>query len=316
MPLVPRLPLILMMMWAAPSLAQPVCRDTPEGRICTVRQPLVNGADVTVEQQRALGLVTVNTPGGACSGTLLDRFWLLTARHCVTTDGNIGTALLAPGQIRITAAWAAGRTATATLVHDLSPNRPIPGRDIVLVAFGNSELGDTPRQPLLRRALRTTDTVTQFGRGLNRFATGVVGGSPPATMAGGSGPYRSGNFTPSLIAGAGYTLAMNAANQVGHGGDSGGPTWLIENGVLVGVAGVQSSCTPTGYVPGAPTQTWPWATGISACQYVSVEPLVAEIERALAFRELVPLPGWSPGPPCQTGAACVVPAIIPYLVDP
>lgn len=287
----------------------------PRAATTAAMQPeIVGGTAVTANRQRELGLVTVN---GGCSATLLDRFWLLTARHCVTVDGQIASALLAPAQVRITAAWAPGQTATATLIQELAPNRPTPGRDIILVLFGNSELGDMARQTVLARQLRTNDTVTQYGRGLNSFATGVWNGNPPAVLGGGGGTYRSGNFAPSSISGTAYELVMNAANQVGHGGDSGGPTWAIENGAHAGIAGVQSTCSPTGYIPNTPQPPqWPWATGIRACQYVSVEPLVREIEDARAFRNLNPLPGWQPGPPCPSGAGCVVPAILPILLDP
>ena len=140
-------------------------------------------------------------------------------------------------------------------------------------------------------------------------------GNPPAVPAGGIGVFRSASFAPSGISGTAYELVMNAGNQIGHGGDSGGPTWLVENGNHVGIAGVQSTCSPTGYLPGAPRQ-WVWATGISACQYVSVEPLVAEIQDALAFRNVGLNPAWQPGPPCPSGATCAVPAIVTYIVDP
>jgi hypothetical protein len=55
--------------------AQEKCTDTPEGRVCQKQQPLVNGTLVVdIQTQKDLGLVTV---GGGCSGTLLNRSWVL-----------------------------------------------------------------------------------------------------------------------------------------------------------------------------------------------------------------------------------------------
>jgi hypothetical protein len=135
------------------------------------------------------------------------------------------------------------------------------------------------RDGRLSGQLTTSDTVTQYGRGFSNFATGVFG-TPTAVPAGGAGVYRSARFTPSSITATSYSLVMNAASAVGHGGDSGGPTVVTVNGVGVGIAGVRSTCTPTAYIPGAPAN-WSWATGISACQYVSTEPFLGEIPREI-----------------------------------
>jgi hypothetical protein len=121
--------------------------------------------------------------------------------------------------------------------------------------------------------------VTQYGSGFSTFASGVFG-TPTAVPASGLGAYRSARFTPSSITASGYELAMNGASQVGHGGDSGGPTVVTRNGVGVGIAGVQSTCRTTGYIPKA-SSTWQWGTGISACQHVATDPFRDDINRAI-----------------------------------
>ena len=157
----------------------------------------------------------------------------------------------------------------------------------------------------IQRRLQTTDVVTQYGRGFSTYASGVVGGTPPAVQSGGAGTYRSARFPPSQITATRYTLAMNASNQVGQGRDSGGPSVVTVDNVGVGIAGVQSTCSASGYVANATTPAgaansgWRWATGISACQYVSAEPFWTEIRDAIHD---------TPG--CRNGPRCAVPAIL------
>ena len=90
------------MFLASAQIAAAACTETPEGVVCTITQPIVAGALVSVETQRDLGLVTVN---GGCSGALINRYWILTADHCLTTNGAIGGPTLDPARMRITAAW-------------------------------------------------------------------------------------------------------------------------------------------------------------------------------------------------------------------
>src|SRR5262249_51724094 len=162
--------------------------------------------------------------------------------------------------------------------HDFEVNTGpgvTPSRDIVLVYLAN-ELGATSTQlPYVTNpasdveswvAARLTENngVNQYGRGYSTLATGVFGGNPPALDGGASGPYRTAIFAASNITLTHYTLAMNAATQIGAAGDSGGPTVVSAPDGRVFITGVQSTCAATGYVPGAPTATWEWATGISS----------------------------------------------------
>ncbi len=252
-----RIFLIAIVVWlgAVRTGAAQECEDTPEGRICRIPQSIVAGVEVGVETQRQLGLVSIN----GCSGILLNRFWVLTARHCITappapggartTNDLISNPFAPASRIRVTADWAPGRVGLASRIHDFAANAAILAAnvnatnvaDIVPVYLGAADLGPVDSQRIymiavgrgggsrvLSGRLRPEDRVTQYGRGFGTLATGIFG-TPSAVPAQGSGIYRSAQFTPSGITDAGYTLAMNAAGQVGQAGDDAGAPDIEED---------------------------------------------------------------------------------------
>jgi hypothetical protein len=308
------LPNAIVLLWSLGLIGHattPLAQDVTRPRQAASEPPpphITLGTVVDADQQRRLGLVAVND----CSGTLLNRYWVVTARHCVTSNGQIDGPLLAPNKVKVSAAWAPGQIVVASRIRDFAVNVASRGSaDIVLFYLGSANLGEVNSQPVfaVERStpdgsavvigrLATTDTVIQYGRGFSTFATGNYEGDPPAVAASGAGVYRSAVLTPSSIAATGYILAMSRG-QVGHGGDSGGPTVAVILGASAGIAGVQSGCRATGYVGNAPTRDWKWATGISHCEYVSTEQFLTEIRDAI-----------SETPGCQFGPACAIPAIV------
>ena len=274
---------------------------------------IIAGDPVSPADEQNLGLITV---GGGCSGTPVNRAWVLTADHCDSADAQIAVPPADLATLTLTASWSRVKaTPTAVVRYAVqdpgwggNPGFPggkrYAGHDVALLFLGNQDFGAVRTQLFYTQPVDENTTVMAYGRGITAYATGKFPIGPPAQQ---DGKYRSAIFAVySAVVGTNYTLWKDAGGRVIAGGDSGGPDIAMGVNVALGITGVHSSCSGVTLAPSLSALTpppgppnWNWVTGVQDCTSAALynirDDIVQRIQTHPTRGAVITAPGgWRP----------------------
>jgi hypothetical protein len=284
--------------WHGPAGAQPPPENTG-----TVQQPLVvPGTVVDAATREAQGLLTLTTPEGSCSASMLNDYWAITAAHCVYS--NAGTCpVFATNQIQLTANWprtaggwvGGSKTVQARQViaygtPTACPNTLGTPNDVAILQVGLHDFGrpDVRERKLEAQRPQSNAPVTAFGRGINALAF-MQGATPMPSVS--DGEYRSVEFAITGVQTNEFSFFGGAGAAIA-GGDSGGPSLIQDwdnplspqRRLEWRLIGVHSRCS-TVCLPGQSctgNAVWRWVSQINQCWDAGILPVREAILAAIA----------------------------------
>jgi len=228
------------------------CMSTADETTGQTQQDIINGQLVTTNDH---GVVMLTTSEGLCTGTMVNHFWVLTAKHCIDGIAQTGVTASLDGVMR---------TSQAIVPH--------PSQDVALVILssampinGASSGFSLPVHPGTNQSL-VGQTLDCWGFGRNTFD-------------GGSGVLRHAPIEVVFNTLDGKLIySDNASDQIQWKGDSGG-TCFTTAGQL-SITGVNSTASFSGTDVTAATQIGPefYRGWLLSLPFNEGAPLVADFD--------------------------------------
>jgi hypothetical protein len=108
-------------------------QQVTDGPIGSVSQPMTLGNPASIDTQRTFGWVTI---GNRCSGTLVNRYWMLSADYCVASSGVTAGALDALTNLKVIAPWSVATvTRTTGALRHCQRREPQQPRGLALLFY-------------------------------------------------------------------------------------------------------------------------------------------------------------------------------------
>jgi hypothetical protein len=265
-------PLALVALWA--------CSAAPGDRSEASSSEIISGSPVANETLgsallyycpagKAACVASTSNVQWLCSGTMVADRWLLTAHHCVTTDGESTTGGTAVAPDTLIAFQPGGQTSGVGVQVFRHPTL-----DVALIELSTSVV--SPAGTIEKTPIYPSSEAGFSGKSLYCEGYGVNAAAPaPGT---GEGVLRSAMMTVSGVAGGGFVFFPNATGQSLASGDSGAGCFLYPPGggspnYLVSVHSTEDQVAP-GFNPSDDVEVTAdgfasWATGIVAANACS-----------------------------------------------